>query len=403
MNRRQFLAVTGGASLLEAAPTPKRHTKVSIQGDQFLLNGKLSYKGRFYKGMKIEGLLMNARVVQGIFDDLNPVTRDRWKYPDTGKWDPERNTNEFVAAMPEWRRNGLLAFTINLQGGTPNGGGGAGRGGSGGRQGFAGGSGGRGGGRAGSGGFPAVNLAQTLENTAIDPDGGLRDANMARLARILDRADELGMVAIVGYFYVGQEARIKDEAAVRRAILNVTNWLLERDYGNLLVEVANECNLFRVHDILKPARIDEAIKLVKSVQYNGRRLLAGTSWGGPTSSRPEGSDSPVTPNVVQASDFLLIHGNGPDDMGLLQRMIHDTRKISTYRTMPVLINEDPHYDFTAPNNFMLTAIKEYVSWGIYDQGNNNYIDGFQSPPVNWSINTERKKDFFALVKEVTGS
>ena len=59
---------------------------------------------------------MNFRAVQGIFDDLNPETSSRWSYPDTGKWDPERNTREFVAAMPEWRRNGVLSFTLNLQG-----------------------------------------------------------------------------------------------------------------------------------------------------------------------------------------------------------------------------------------------------------------------------------------------
>jgi hypothetical protein len=38
---------------------------------------------------------------QGIFDDLNPETRARWAYPDTKKWDPDRNTREFVAAMPQ--------------------------------------------------------------------------------------------------------------------------------------------------------------------------------------------------------------------------------------------------------------------------------------------------------------
>ena len=64
---------------------------------------------------------MNARLVQGIFDDLNPDTLNRWAYPDTRQWDPERNTREFIAAMAEWRRHGLLGFTINLQGGSPEG------------------------------------------------------------------------------------------------------------------------------------------------------------------------------------------------------------------------------------------------------------------------------------------
>src|SRR5271165_5288216 len=119
MKRRTFLKLTGAASIAHAAA--RRHTEVSIQGDRFFLNGKPTYPGRRYKGMKIEGLLMNVRAAQGIFDDLNPETRKRWAYPDTGIWDPDRNTREFVTALPEWRRHGVLAFTINLQGGSPEG------------------------------------------------------------------------------------------------------------------------------------------------------------------------------------------------------------------------------------------------------------------------------------------
>ena len=50
-----------------------------------------------------------------------------------------------------------------------------------------------------------------------------------------------------------------------------------------------------------------------------------------------------------------------------------------------------------------TALSEYVSWGYYDQGQNDYLNGYQSPPVNWSINTDRKRQFFELLRDVTGS
>src|SRR5579863_4206505 len=166
-----------------ALPAASRRTTVSIDGDRFIINGQPTYPGRQYNGMRIEGLLMNSRMVQGIFDDLNPETRSRWAYPDTKKWDPERNTREFLEALPEWRSHGVLAFTVNLQGGSPEG----------------------------------YSRGQPWENSAIDPDGNLRPAYMNRLARVLERADQLGMVVIVGYFYFGQDERVKDEAAVRRA------------------------------------------------------------------------------------------------------------------------------------------------------------------------------------------
>ena len=286
ISRRSLLRLAATPALLPAA-TGK--TEVSIRGDQFLIDGKPTYPGREYKGMKIEGLLMNSRVVQGIFDDLNPETRGRWAYPDTGKWDPERNTREFIAAMPEWRRHGLLGFTLNLQGGSPEG----------------------------------YSKAQPWETSGIDPDGNLRPAWMKRLAAILDRANELGMVAIVGCFYFGQDQRVRDEAAVKRAVVNVAEWLLQRDYRNVLLEIDNETDVKAYdHEILKPGRVHELIGMAKEVKRKGRRLLVGTSFGG---------GSPATPNVVRSSDFLLLHGNGADNPDRIRKMIQTSRSAEGYR------------------------------------------------------------------------
>jgi hypothetical protein len=40
-------------------------TLVEIKGNQFYINGKPTYEGHFWNGYKIEGLLMNSRMVQG--------------------------------------------------------------------------------------------------------------------------------------------------------------------------------------------------------------------------------------------------------------------------------------------------------------------------------------------------
>ena len=122
MKRRHLLAF----SLLAVAPfvgslaaAPK--ATVAIDGNKFFINGKPTYEGRTGQGKKIEGLMMNSRMGQGVFDDLNPETVSRWAYPDTGKWDAERNVREFLAAMPTWRAHGLLSFGINFSGGSPEG------------------------------------------------------------------------------------------------------------------------------------------------------------------------------------------------------------------------------------------------------------------------------------------
>src|SRR5262245_3567109 len=104
-----------------ATAAPKRATAVSIVGDKFHVNGQPTYKGRAWNDKPIEGLLFNSRMVQATFDDRNPDTRGKWAYPDTKTWDPDRNTREFVEQMPTWRKHGLLAVTLNLQGGSPEG------------------------------------------------------------------------------------------------------------------------------------------------------------------------------------------------------------------------------------------------------------------------------------------
>ena len=144
------------------AAAPK--TTVSIVGDKFFINGKPTYEGRTWKGKPIEGLMMNSRMVQGVFDDLNPGTVSRWAYPDTGKWDAERNVREFLAAMPAWRAHGLLSFTINFQGGSPEG----------------------------------YSKDQPWINNAFRADGTLLPEYVARMKRVIDFADDLGMVVVLG-------------------------------------------------------------------------------------------------------------------------------------------------------------------------------------------------------------
>ncbi len=343
-----------------AQPTGRR-TKVTIQGERFLINGKPTYEGRTYRGMRLEGLLMNARLVQGIFDDLNPETRGMWAYPDTGKWDPQRNTSEFLAAMPEWRRHGLLAFTLNLQGGSPQG----------------------------------YSQSQPWHNSALRPDGSLDPAYMDRLERILDRADQLGMVVILGIFYFGQDERLRDEAAVVRALDNALDWVLEKGYTNILLEINNECNVRYDHAILRPERVHELIQRVKERTHGSHRLPVSTSYGGGTIPGE---------NVVRAADFLLLHGNGVGDPARIREMVRRARAVAGYRPMPILFNEDDHFDFDKPDNNMLAAVSEYASWGYFDyrMRGEGFDEGYQSIPVNWGISSERKRGFFRLLREMTG-
>ncbi len=168
---------------------------------------------------------------------------------------------------------------------------------------------------------------------------------------MLDRADDLGMVVILGLYYFGQAQRLKDEAAVTAGVDHAVRWVLRHGYRNVLIEVNNECDAKAYHHaILQPTRVHE-------FRHAGRRLRAGTSYAG---GRVPGE------KVVRASDFLLIHGNGQETPAKIVALIRKTRAVPGYRPMPVLINEDDHYDFDKQENNFTAAVGEYASWGFFD-------------------------------------
>jgi len=186
--------------------------------------------------------------------------------------------------MPEWRRHGLLGFTICFQGGSPEG----------------------------------YSKEQPWINSAFEADGSLRPDYMGRLEEILNRADELGMVPIVCYFYHAQDEHLADEEAVKRATVNATRWLLDRNYRNIILEPVGETKRLFDHEILRSPRVTELVEFVKTITANGYRYPAGISFG---SGRLPDSE------VVAASDFALLHANNVHDPRRITEMVEQTRRL----------------------------------------------------------------------------
>ncbi|MGI8637946.1 MAG: hypothetical protein ACR2KZ_21315, partial [Segetibacter sp.] len=306
-------------------------------------------------------LLPNSRMVNGIFDDLNHASVELWKYPDTQKWDADRNTREFLENMSVWKSYGLACFNINLQGGSPQG----------------------------------YSNKQPWINSAYDENGALRPAYMKRLKLILDKADELEMVVNLGLFYFGQDENLKDEKAVLNAVDNAMEWLFENNYRNILIEVANECNNKAYnHSIMQSGRIHELFDRIKSKQKNGYRYPISTSYNG--------GDLPAA-SIIQKSDYILLHGNGVSDPNKIVKMVESVRAMQGYTPKPIMFNEDDHFDFDKDFNNFIAATSAHASWGFFDyrkQGE-RFEEGYQSVPVDWGIHSDRKKGFFNLLKDMT--
>ncbi len=348
-------------------------TEVAIDGTGFLINGRPTYEGVTSHGRKVEGLLLNSRMIQAVFDDACEETRKLLAYPDTGEWDPDRNTDEFCAALPVYRAHGLLAVTVGLQGG---------------------------------GSVFTPEVYGSYANTAFEPDGALKAAYFDRLLRILRAADDCGMVVIVNYFYCAQHRRIPNDDVVFAVAERVSEWLLASGHRNVLVDVANESADWWKRDIFLPANVQRLIEVAKGVTVDGRRLLVGCSTGG--GGVPEES-------WLAAEDLCLPHGNGcrPADLKDMIRRIRATDAY-TKRPRPIVINEDSIF---ACN--LEAAVDEYVSWGFYCQGYGSHyrdlmdwttrpredafedLSGYQTVPVNWGINTPIKRAFFDCVRQIT--
>lgn len=341
----------------------KGHAVVSIEKDNFLINGQIINKGKIWKGNNIEGLLFNSRMVQATFDDENPETAALWNYPDTQKWSANRNTDEFVAAMAEWKSYGLNAVTINLQGGSPT-------------------------------GYGNKNWI----NSAFESNGAIKTGYWNRLEKVLKKADDLEMVVILGLFYFGQDQLLTDEKAVINAVDNTINALHKTPYRNVIIEVVNECDLpYYDHKILTESGMAALINRVKNNKRGNFRYLVSTSFQG---------GSIPTSSVIEASDYILLHANAVEDPKGVAMMVEKTKQVPGYSLKPIVFNEDDHYDFDKEQNNFKMAIENRASWGFFDfrrEGETNIEEGFQSVPVDWKVSSARKKAFFEYVKTIVNS
>ena len=355
-----------GARAASAAPG-SRATSVAIAGNAFHINGKPTYPGRSFRGSKVEGQLFTSRMVNCIINDQNPETRGMWAWRD-GPWDPERNTSEFIAALPLYRSHGLTSVAFNVQGGSPMG----------------------------------YGWNQPWHTSGYTPDGRLLPDYKSRLLRVLDAVDANGMVAVLGYFYVSATPALADETAFLRATDEITDLVCDGGYTNVLIEVANEADISRwTAESIKPARSHELVARVQTrskgrVKTPAGRLLVSTSFA---------TAAPIPEQLLQTADYALYHGNGLATPQAVHARAKQIRATPGYRGQPLLINEDDHFDFDKPENNMLAAVEEYSGWGYFDyrQIRERFEDGYQSLPVDWGINSARKKAFFSLLAQVTGA
>ena len=290
-------------------------TRVSIVGGKWCVNGQVTYPGA-----KAEGLLMNVRMVNSVFEDQN-----------RNDFDAEANTDRFLAQMPDYVAHGVRAFTICLQGGMPG--------------------------------------YEGALNSAFDRDGSLRDDYLRRVESVIEACDRQGVIVILGCFYQRQDQVLHDQAAVRRGLLNVVNWIVGQRWKNVVLEIANEFDHGGFdHSVIRS--VAGQVELIRLVREVAPGLLVSTSGLG---------HGRFPDELAEAVDFLLIHFNGtrvqeiPDRIAALKK-----------HGKPIVCNEDDKQGQTAAQAVEL-CVANGASWGLMLSDINQYFPlefhGAQDDPI----------------------
>ena len=185
------------------------------------------------------------------------------------------------------------------------------------------------------------------------------------------------MVVIVQYFYSYQFQKLSAVAGVN-AVTSATRFLLSTGLQNFVIDAFNErCEQ-------KDAARVEQIHALAAASDPPRKLLVGSSCGGGGTPAPE---------VVSASDFVLIHGNGQKPAGIT-KLIGEVRATEAWKAepKPIVFNEDDHGNLLSRDpagSNLEAALAANVSWGFLcccdGKVQGDYSTGYQCPPVDWRI------------------
>lgn len=302
----------------------KRETIVSIRGDKWYYNGKV-----INAGSPAEGLLMNVRMVNAVFEDRGRNRPERYK-----EFNPAMNTDAFISMIPEYVSSGVNAFTLSLQGGTPG--------------------------------------YEGAVNTAFNADGSLRDDYMARVEKVISACDKNQAVVNLTCFYQRQHSHfsaLSGKESIKHAVRNTVEWIREKRFSNITLEISNEYrhggfrNWQQGEWLMSEAGQVELIRLAKQLHPH---LLVSTSGIG---------DGKLHPSLIEAADFLLIHFNN-STINEYASIIGELKKYGK----PVVCNEDDKI-----NNKGAMALKQSVmngsGWG-YMNAEKNQTFPFKFEGVN---------------------
>lgn len=338
-----ILVITGCAGI----QSEKSETQVSIRGEKWYFNDKV-----INPGTNAEGLLMNVRMVNSVFEDRGPKIPEMYR-----DFDPAMNTEEFISMIPEYVSNGVNAFTISLQGGAPG--------------------------------------YEGAVNTAFNPDGSLREDYLQRVEKVIMACGKNRAVVNLSCFYQRQHSHfsaLSGKESIKNALRNTVEWITEKKFTNVILEVSNEYRHGGYRNwpdgewLMSEAGQVDLIQMAKRLNP---KLLVSTSGMG-TGNLHE--------SLIEAADFLLIHFNNTslNDYG---SKIAELKKYGK----PVVCNEDDKLH-RAGAMALAFSVMNGCGWGYMNSGKNQTIpfdfEGINDDPEVFGMFKNVTKSGYTFDKEL---
>jgi hypothetical protein len=277
------------------------------------------------------GRLMNLRVAQALF-------HDEWLTEEP--FDPDKHTGRVIAALDTWKAHGVLAVSISLQGGnmayerTSNI-------------------------KRGRDHNPGPGKGSLV--SAFRPDGSLKPAWMGRALRLVRELDRRGMILNLMYFYGHQDEGFANTAAIDRAVVAVTDWLIDNSLRNVIIEIANEYDIKAWdHDRYVFREMGKLIELAR-----GRFAAKKAAFRLPITASATGMR--VFEELNKHADLTAVHGNNRSPEEKRKRIAELYADPSV--PGPIYMNEDDNGRETTTENLKkelasCTAVFESGgSWG----------------------------------------
>jgi len=325
-------------------------TNVKIQNGKFYINGIISNE----KNIVSEGKLI------GIYTDM-------CSFFDKNICDVVKNKTEFINNLKKWRNLNINLVTLGLQNPNP---------------------------------FEeyykkareqdkSKNIS--FESSAVNSDGSLNFDFLKNAEEIINAADSLNFIVLVNILSPSCEDIFEDEFSIINGILNITEWILEKKFSNVIVNLTDVSHTFYKSSVLTGTGI---IKILKSVKEKTKDNII---FGAGIKSFTNISEKYIN-EYIKLSDFIPIYTNSAisaKPAGNTKKMLENIFffRQTTHNTPIIMVKGDDlseRYNAYGKNN-LFEALENNISWCYYNK------EEFVILPIDWDKDSSpKKKNFFEV-------